>query len=116
MTTSSVTGPHSHRRHLGPKAAPGPGRRRARLAAGIIAVLAPLGPVVAPGGAVPAAAATPPASSGATVWLCRPGASGDPCALSSTSTQVLASGARSRHQYPPSAMASKFDCLYVYPT
>jgi hypothetical protein len=33
-----------------------------------------------------------------------------------TSTQVLASGARSRHEYQPSAMASKFDCLYVYPT
>jgi hypothetical protein len=65
---------------------------------------------------IAASAATPAASSDATVWLCRPGASSDPCALSLTSTAVLASGARSRHEYQPSSTASKFDCLYVYPT
>src|SRR3954453_12679845 len=52
---------------------------------------------------------------GKTVWLCRPGASPDPCASSLTSTAVLPDG--SRHGEPtPAPRSSKLDCFYVYPT
>jgi hypothetical protein len=44
-----------------------------------------------------------------TVWLCRPGLAGDPCAGDAGATVVLAAPVRS-------AAASKFDCFYVYPT
>ncbi len=67
---------------------------------------------------VPAAAATRSGTAGprtAAVWLCRPGAVGDPCATSLATTVVPATGAASvRH--PEAAGSSRFDCFYVYPT
>ena len=78
--------------------------------------------VLAAGGAsgsAPAASSTPTAAGraggGATVWLCRPGLSADPCTAPLGATVVPASAARTveEAQADPS---SKFDCFYVYPT
>ncbi|MGH9105481.1 MAG: DUF3089 domain-containing protein [Acidimicrobiales bacterium] len=72
--------------------------------------------------AVPARATEAPAGTGAstgkgtTVWLCRPGAAGDPCEYSTTATVVRASGATSTSRAHPGASAGRFDCFYVYPT
>lgn len=59
----------------------------------------------------------PPAASAgtATVWLCRPGASADPCAASLDWTTVSSSGARTTHHAAP-AVDPAVDCFYVYPT
>jgi hypothetical protein len=54
-------------------------------------------------------------SAAGTVWLCRPGASGDPCTADLTTTVVQASGATSVTHADP-AVAPKFDCFYIYPT
>ena len=51
----------------------------------------------------------------ATVWLCRPGVAGDPCAASTRTTVVSASGSRSV-QGSGTPAPSRFDCFYVYPT
>ncbi|HEV3213770.1 MAG TPA: DUF3089 domain-containing protein [Acidimicrobiales bacterium] len=51
----------------------------------------------------------------ATVWLCRPGASPDPCASSLATTIVQGTGQRTvDHVVAPRHPA--FDCFYVYPT
>lgn len=57
------------------------------------------------------------ASSGtsATVWLCHPGQSGDPCASNLATTVVAANGARTS-QNASDAANPRFDCFYVYPT
>jgi hypothetical protein len=50
-----------------------------------------------------------------TVWLCRPGLAGDPCAGGLSTTVVAGDG----HRAVESAVASgssHFDCFYVYPT
>ncbi len=50
-----------------------------------------------------------------TVWLCRPGLAGDPCAGGLSTTLVAGDG----HRTVESAVASgssRFDCFYVYPT
>jgi len=52
---------------------------------------------------------------GATVWLCRPGATPDPCATSLASTAVLPDGSH-RAEPPPATKATDLDCFYVYPT
>jgi hypothetical protein len=50
-----------------------------------------------------------------TVWLCRPGLSGDPCAGSLQITSVSARG--TKHVLPVKPVASpKADCVYIYPT
>jgi Protein of unknown function (DUF3089) len=76
----------------------------------------------------PSASSHPPASSSTTestaapvpssptVWLCKPGAAGDPCELSSLATSVSADGSRSAAAAQASPDASRFDCFYVYPT
>ena len=51
----------------------------------------------------------------ATVWLCRPGQSPDPCTASLTTTVIAANGSRST-QSSSDAGNPKFDCFYVYPT
>ena len=56
-----------------------------------------------------------PANSSSTVWLCRPGTAPDPCAASLTTTVVDASGSTSVAK-TKIALASRFDCFYVYPT
>jgi hypothetical protein len=55
------------------------------------------------------------ASSGGTVWLCRPGQANDPCTSPLTTTVVPARGARTT-QHAQDDPSSKFDCFYVYPT
>jgi hypothetical protein len=56
-----------------------------------------------------------PATTAATVWLCRPGMAADPCTSSLETRVVDASGAKSTVN-APIASASKFDCFYAYPT
>src|SRR5690348_10180477 len=61
-------------------------------------------------------AATPAsAAPTSTVWLCRPGATPDPCTSSRAATRVAADGTQSAE---PTAKpgARKVDCFYVYPT
>lgn len=62
----------------------------------------------------PPAPSPSPATATATVWLCRPGASPDPCASDRTATVVDANGNRrietARDDGQP------VDCFYVYPT
>jgi Protein of unknown function (DUF3089) len=50
-----------------------------------------------------------------TVWLCRPGESGNPCLTDRTATAVTASGARQVERASPAA-DPPVDCFYVYPT
>ena len=93
-------------------------RRRARhLAAAALAVglLPAFGATV--GVSAEAGAATPsPGASAGTVWLCRPGQAGDPCALSTAVTTVTARGATSVSAPAAATTAPAFDCFYVYPT
>ena len=62
------------------------------------------------------AAARPVRASSGTVWLCRPGQSPDPCAVSRTATSVTGTGGTKVVLSPPSRLSSRFDCFYVYPT
>lgn len=55
------------------------------------------------------------ADASGTVWLCRPGASDDPCLADPSYTTVSASGSKSLVKQRP-GQGSKFDCFYVYPT
>ncbi len=50
-----------------------------------------------------------------TVWLCRPGASPNPC-KSSLKTTVKTVGKPTKVVKPKAIKRSKFDCFYVYPT
>lgn len=54
-------------------------------------------------------------ASAKTVWLCKPGLAGNPCARSLTTTVVEADGSQSteRTRRP---RTPKIDCFYVYPT
>jgi hypothetical protein len=64
----------------------------------------------------PVPTATPSASVAAdTVWLCRPGLAGNPCAGSLYATVVNAGGSASVQQIAP-ATDPPIDCFYVYPT
>ena len=61
---------------------------------------------------------TPDASADAgadTVWLCRPGAASNPCALSLDTTVVSADGTATVERAAPPVEAP-VDCFYVYPT
>jgi Protein of unknown function (DUF3089) len=49
------------------------------------------------------------------VWLCRPGAAKNPCAVGLTATSVKATGARST-QPATDSTDLPFDCFYIYPT
>ncbi len=60
----------------------------------------------------PSAGAAGPST---TVWLCRPGASGDPCATPLHATVVPGTGARTSED-PADAAGPPVDCFYVYPT
>jgi hypothetical protein len=55
-------------------------------------------------------------TAGSTVWLCRPGASPDPCTRDTTATAVSASGTRWTVTATPAKDRTKVDCFYVYPT
>ena len=62
------------------------------------------------------ATARPVRATSRTVWLCRPGQSGDPCAYSRTATSVTGSGGTRVVLSPTARSASRYDCFYVYPT
>ncbi len=59
--------------------------------------------------------ATASPSTSSTVWLCRPGLSGNPCTSSLTTTVVRANGT-TYVQYARPARNPAIDCFYVYPT
>jgi hypothetical protein len=59
-----------------------------------------------------ASAVTTPAN---TVWLCRPGATPDPCTASRAATRVAADGTKTTER-PAGSGTRKIDCFYVYPT
>lgn len=52
----------------------------------------------------------------ATVWLCKPGQSPNPCTSSQRSTELLASGAKRAEKTPSTPKKPPIDCFYVYPT
>jgi hypothetical protein len=92
-------------------------RWRARLLAnsvivGLLSVLVAVGGQLSGGSSAGASSDADPSG---TVWLCRPGASDDPCTASLAATAVPASGARTTQRAQDNS-ASKFDCFYVYPT
>jgi len=61
------------------------------------------------------ASSTPSAGDSAVVWLCRPGATPDPCLADEASTAIEPDD--SRHPDPaPAATSPRADCFYVYPT
>jgi hypothetical protein len=75
-------------------------------------VLAGSSAVSAPAGA----SARSVRSTSGTVWLCRPGQPGDPCAFPRNATSVTGSGSTSASLAPTTHSASRYDCFYVYPT
>lgn len=91
-----------------------PGRRlrpgRGHLIAGLLAGLLTLAACGSP-----ATRSQPAPVSGATVWLCRPGATPDPCTTSLKATVVPPQGAPSVNDPAPDT-SSRFDCFYIYPT
>ena len=59
----------------------------------------------------------PPAPTGASVWLCRPGATDDPCEASTASTTISPANALTVEPGEPQTSTLKpVDCFYVYPT
>jgi Protein of unknown function (DUF3089) len=56
-----------------------------------------------------------PALGSSTVWLCKPGAVGDPCTAPLTTTVVRPNGSRTIEPSRP-AKDPPIDCFYVYPT
>ncbi len=68
--------------------------------------------VSAPAGA----AARPVRATSGTVWLCRPGQSGDPCAFPRRATSVTGSASTSTVLAVTTRSALRYDCFYVYPT
>ena len=56
-----------------------------------------------------------PSAAADTVWLCRPGLAGNPCASGLSATVVNANGTTSVQQLTP-ATDPPIDCFYVYPT
>jgi hypothetical protein len=64
-----------------------------------------------------AGSSTTTAAASATVWLCKPGATPNPCLNSLATTKVTADGTRTVVTPTPQAATDpKIDCFYVYPT
>ncbi len=84
----------------------------ALLAAGVLCAFG----AAAPLGGGPVAGASPAGAGSTTVWLCRPGVAGDPCAYSPAVTTVTSDGTTSVSTPATSRKARAFDCFYVYPT
>src|SRR3954464_11699415 len=59
--------------------------------------------------------ALPAGAHAATTWLCKPGASPNPC-FGSLQTTVTDSSGASHVENPRNARKPKIDCFYVYPT
>ncbi|MBV9096792.1 MAG: DUF3089 domain-containing protein, partial [Frankiaceae bacterium] len=93
-------------------------RRTCAAFAAVVAALVAGGCTTAPHRAsLPSPAPTPTASAptnDGTVWLCRPGATPDPCASDRTATVIDASGHRRVETSPDDGRP--VDCFYVYPT
>jgi hypothetical protein len=91
-----------------------PPRASAVFLAGTVTLLVLIGSTAlsAPAGAV----VRPVRATSKTVWLCRPGQAGDPCAYPRTATSVSGAGSTSGVASPTSRSASRYDCFYVYPT
>lgn len=70
-------------------------------------------PASAPGSTAPSGVARTDAAG--TVWLCRPGIAGDPCAGRLGASALAADGSRTVVK-GGAATSSRFDCFYVYPT
>ena len=92
------------------------GRSVRRLATAAAAVVLPGFGAVGVANPDAGAASRPLASAASTVWLCRPGQAGDPCAYSSAVTTVTAEGTTSVSTPGPTPASHVFDCFYVYPT
>ncbi len=98
--------------------------RSARASGAVVTVAALIGLLTLMG--VPGTRSVGPATAGAaarqerassgTVWLCHPGRSPDPCALSRAATSVNGAGATKVVLAPPSRQSGRVDCFYVYPT
>jgi hypothetical protein len=86
------------------------GTRAARAAIRTLALAGVL--AIAATGVTAADAAT---ADSPTVWLCRPGLPGNPCAIPLAATAVTATGAKTVVNPSPPA-DPPFDCFYVYPT
>jgi Protein of unknown function (DUF3089) len=63
-----------------------------------------------------AAAAGAGTASGATVWLCKPGAADNPCRVSLDTTRITPTGEVTGTSSPQRNRRPKIDCFYVYPT
>ncbi len=63
-----------------------------------------------------ALAAAPSLASAKTVWLCKPGASPDPCTPGLSTTVFTPTGARIAVLHPKAVARPAIDCFYVYPT
>jgi hypothetical protein len=63
-----------------------------------------------------ALAALPGAASASTTWLCRPGATANPCAPGLATTTISPTGQTLGRVTPKKTRNPKIDCFYVYPT
>src|SRR4051812_6666367 len=63
-----------------------------------------------------AAAASAPAATPKTKWLCRPGVKPDPCTPGLATTRIAPTGELQGTFTPSSTAKPKIDCFYVYPT
>ena len=63
-----------------------------------------------------ASAPSPASAASSTVWLCRPGLTGNPCTPGLSTTRFSPSGRRLGVTHPTAVRNPKFDCLYLYPT
>jgi DUF3089 family protein len=84
----------------------------AAVATGALSAVGPVG-ATSPGAG---AAARPLGTASSTVWLCRPGQVGDPCAYDPAVTSVTAEGTTSVSTPQPTPASHAFDCFYVYGT
>jgi hypothetical protein len=102
---------------FGPSLRTGPPGRAPALVLVLAGALTLMTAVVSGASSAGASLAAKKSASSGTVWLCRPGQAGDPCASSEAATSVSASGATTAVPTPrPAPSSSKFDCFYVYPT
>jgi hypothetical protein len=87
---------------------------------GTVALLVALAAACGSGSGPKASPTTiPPSSSSVvhsgTVWLCRPGTTGDPCSRDEAANVVASTGATTTQGAPPGGQPA-FDCFYVYGT
>jgi hypothetical protein len=71
---------------------------------------------VAVAAALASTLAVPAPVGAATMWLCRPGAAGDPCARDLSTTLVTPAMRPVGRETPRAARPRTIDCFYVYPT